>query len=143
MIRTVGSIVAICVSGLIVAAGSLAVLIVASRYGCDATFGFQQSEARDLRDMRIALRDSREFVRIRATEVHGHQLDVTDESSDPDRGARYEETGGISDQLRVLWGRIFARNHPFAFNKQNTTVLVSDSDGNSVTAISVGDCVMP
>lgn len=121
-------------------------------YGCGLGFSTPGVAARDLVAFNAVLASDQAFKGLRATAVHGHEVDVTDSNiredisshdDGPDDPDRYSMVGGISDKLRSAWTTTFLRLHPHAWNARVVTIDVTDSYGRWVMGISAGPCAMP
>lgn len=78
---------------------------------------------------------------LRATAVHGHQAVLVDYAAS--NHYRYEETEGVSSELRQLWNRIYRQNHAHGWANEITTVLINDPQGHYRVEISVPQCAVP
>lgn len=78
---------------------------------------------------------------LRATAVHGHQAVLVDYAAR--NHYHYEDTEGVSSELRQLWNRIYRENHPHDREKDVTTVLIVDAQGRYRIEVSVPQCAMP
>jgi hypothetical protein len=121
-------------------------------YGCDRGISTPSIAARDLAAFNAVLASDPAFKGLRATAVHGHEVDVTDSNvregtSSNDNGpqdrSKYNLVGGISDKLRDSWVATFVRLHPHAWNARIVTIDVTDNQGRWVMGISVPRCTMP
>lgn len=124
----------------------------ASMYGCGPGISAPGIAARDLAAFNAVLASNAAFNGLRATAVHGHEVDVTDANAhdgefeirhgvqDP---FRYSEVGGVSDKLRDAWTATFVQLHPHAWNARTVTIDVYDKNGNFAIGISVPQCAMP
>jgi hypothetical protein len=78
---------------------------------------------------------------LRASAVHGRQAVLVDYAAA--NHYHYEETEGVSSELRQLWNRIYRENHPHGWANEITTVLVDDPHGRYRIEISVPQCAVP
>jgi hypothetical protein len=118
-------------------------------YGCQPGFSTPADAARDLVAFNRVLQNDPAFRGLKATAVHGHEVDVVDTNvrrdvSPLDSGLhgtfRYSLGGGISDKLRNAWRSTFAQLHPNAYNADIVLIEVRDSGGRWVMGISSRDC---
>ncbi len=78
---------------------------------------------------------------LRASAVHGRQAVLVDYAAA--NHYRYEDTEGVSSELRELWNRIYRENHPRGWANEITTVLIDDPQGHYRIEISVPQCAVP
>lgn len=135
-----------------IAATTAFLLSACQPYGCQPGFSTPSDSARDLAAFNQALASHPAFKGLKATAVHGHEVDVVDTNVREDapivdegihRTVKYNRVGGISDKLRDTWSAIFASLHPNAFNRDIVNIQVIDAQGRTVIFISVPQCVMP
>jgi hypothetical protein len=112
-------------------------------YGCQPGFSTPADASRDLAAFNKVLAASPAFRGIKATAVHGHEVDVIDADilKDSPGTIKYSAYGGIDDKLRDAWAATFARLHPFAYNRNIVDIEVRErQDGYVVMGISSGGC---
>jgi hypothetical protein len=123
-------------------------------YGCGASFSMPAEASRDLGSFNAVLALDPIFTGLRATAVHGHEVDITDLNvrtrlNFDDAGLRkrpiwdpnkYLIHPGITDQLRHAWFETYARLHPRAWRGNVVAIDVKDSLGRHIIDISVPEC---
>ena len=121
-------------------------------FACGPGFSTPSEAARDLAAFNSVLAANPEFKGLRATAVHGHEVDVVDSNirrdapsldEGPHGDLKYNVAGGISDKLRSAWQETFAMLHPHAFYRNIVDIEVRDRKGGFVIGISQQECLMP
>lgn len=120
---------------------SIATLSGCQPYGCQPGFSTPAEAKRDLAEFNRVLARNPAFRGLKATAVHGHEVDVVDTNVGQDFTFVPNHGRGISDKLRDAWRTTFVRLHPHALNAKIVDIDVKDPEGRPVISISSGECV--